>query len=923
MAIKYGTSGADNIRGGNQDDELYGLEGNDTLDGKSGADLVDGGAGDDTLKGGSGNDTLIGGAGADNLQGGSGTDAASYADSGAGVTIDLNAGTASGGDAQGDTFTAIENLIGSAYDDVLTGDNGANAIMGGAGDDTLDGGAGTDTAIFSGNLADYHIIAENGTITITDLRAGANDGVDVLVNFENLQFADQTITVDQVNNRPVTADDAGTADEDNAVTITILGNDSDPDGDILSVTGATNGTKVVNPDGTITYTPNADFNGTDSFTYTVSDGNGGTNTATVSVTINAVNDGPVAADDSAAVNEDNAVTITVLGNDSDIDGDTLSVTGATNGTNGTTVVNPDGTITYTPNADFNGTDTFTYTISDGNGGTSVARIDVTVEAVNDAPIAANDLAITDEDAAVMVDVLLNDTDDAGGGVGQSGQGTLDVTGATNGANGVVTVNPDGTVTYTPDAGWAGNDSFTYTVTDDGGATATATVDVTVNAVDDMLTGTDLAETMIGGAGRDTANYASSNAGVSVDLNSGQGSGGHAAGDSLVDVEDIVGSGYNDSLKAGAGVNNLSGGAGNDWLNGGAGGDVLDGGADVDWVNYGGSGAGVTVNLGLGTGTGGDADGDTLSSIENIWGSAHDDVFVGDAGNNWFYGGDGADSFDGGDGVADTATFAGSAAGITVNLGLGIGQGGQAEGDTFANIEHIRATAHADVLTGDAGGNWLVGGAGADVIDGGAGGDVLSFSGSASGVTVDLALGTGTGGDAQGDTYFNVESIRASEQGDTLTGNAANNWLYGAGGNDVISGGLGNDSMVGGTGNDTYNFARGDGADTVDNRGRAADADTLQFGSGIAHDQLWFEQSGSDLVISVIGEDGTVKVTDWFSGSDNTIASIETATGDSLDVTGVNNLVTSMSAFSAPTGPAEDMPQPIRDALAVDLAANWQ
>lgn len=102
-----------------------------------------------------------------------------------------------------------------------------------------------------------------------------------------------------------------------------------------------------------------------------------------------------------------------------------------------------------------------------------------------------------------------------------------------------------------------------------------------------------------------------------------------------------------------------------------------------------------------------------------------------------------------------------------------------------------------------------------------------------------------------------------------------------------------------------------------------DGDKLVFGSGIAHDQLWFEQSGNDLVISVIGEDGTVKVTDWFSGSDNTISSIEPSTGDTLDVTGVAKLVTSMSAFSVPTGPSEDMPQATHDALAVDLAANWQ
>ncbi|WP_435066894.1 Ig-like domain-containing protein, partial [Christiangramia sp. 3-2217-3z] len=186
-----------------------------------------------------------------------------------------------------------------------------------------------------------------------------------------------TITINPVNDAPVAVDDSATTSEDTPVQIEVLNNDSDPDGDELTVTEVTqpgNGTAVINTDGTVTYTPNENFNGTDTFTYTISDGNGGTDTATVTVTIGAENDAPVAVDDSATTSEDTPVQIDVLNNDSDPDGDELTITEVTQPGNGIAVINTDGTVTYTPNENFNGTDTFTYTISDGNGGTDTATV---------------------------------------------------------------------------------------------------------------------------------------------------------------------------------------------------------------------------------------------------------------------------------------------------------------------------------------------------------------------------------------------------------------------------------------------------------------------------------------------------------------------------------------------------------------------
>ncbi|MCP5082216.1 MAG: tandem-95 repeat protein, partial [Alphaproteobacteria bacterium] len=287
-----------------------------------------------------------------------------------------------------------------------------------------------------------------------------------------------SITVNPVNDGPVALNDAASVDEDSAVTINVLANDSDLDGDALSVTAASagNGSVSIRPDGSLDYTPNANFNGTDTVTYTISDGNGATDTATVSITVNPVNDGPDAVNDTASVDEDSAVTINVLANDSDIEGDALSVTAASAG-NGSVSIRPDGSLDYSPNTNFNGTDTVTYTISDGNGATDTATVTITVNPVNDGPDALNDTASVDEDSAVTINVLANDSDLDGD--------ALSVTAASAG-NGSVSIRPDGSLDYTPNANFNGTDTVTYTISDGNGATDTATVSITVNPVNDAV-----------------------------------------------------------------------------------------------------------------------------------------------------------------------------------------------------------------------------------------------------------------------------------------------------------------------------------------------------------------------------------------------------------------------------------------------------
>ncbi len=363
---------------------------------------------------------------------------------------------------------------------------------------------------------------------------------------------------------------------------------------------------------------------------------------------------------------------------------------------------------------------------------------------------------------------------------------------------------------------------------------------------------------------------------------------HLIGSDFVDAlagnagnNNLWGLGGNDSLYGRAGNDLLFGGDGNDILEGGVGADTLNGGAGEDTVVYRASSAGITVNLLTGVAAGGEAVGDTLFSIEHVEGSAFADVLTGNAGNNmlWGNGGDdqlfggagndqldgsdgndalrggsGADYLSGGAGV-DTVYFQDSSAGVIVNLDSSVGPvhgfGGDAEGDTYYGIENAVGSNHHDSLNGTAGSNDLVGlggndyldggagndrlnggegddelagGAGADRLDGGNGSDWLAYWNSQSGVTVNLATGVGTGGDAQGDTYFGMENVWGSSYDDFIIGNAGNNVLAGLGGHDTL---------IGGGGQDTLRATGGHDILTGDGNGVVA-ADVFQIGLGGGH-----------------------------------------------------------------------------------------
>jgi len=334
------------------------------------------------------------------------------------------------------------------------------------------------------------------TATITYTPAADFNGPDSFtfkVNDASLDSAVATvsITVNAFNHPPVATDDTFISPEDTPLSVGapgVLGNDNDVDRDRLTavlVQGPGHGQVVLQADGAFTYTPALHFNGTDTFTYRANDGIVDSNVATVTLTITASNDVPIARDDVYNTPEDTPLTVSapgVLANDNDVeDGVTaLIAVLVTSPAHGRLVLQPDGAFVYTPNLHFNGNDSLTYQARDTSGTLSnTATVTITVLPVNDAPVAVNDSYTTDEDTALMVPapgVLANDSDV------DSATLTLSVVPP---LFGTLVLQPDGAFVYTPNLHFNGNDSFTYKLNDGSLDSNVAMVTITVNAVNDV------------------------------------------------------------------------------------------------------------------------------------------------------------------------------------------------------------------------------------------------------------------------------------------------------------------------------------------------------------------------------------------------------------------------------------------------------
>jgi large repetitive protein len=274
----------------------------------------------------------------------------------------------------------------------------------------------------------------------------------------------------RVNDTPVAVADTATTLEDTAVTIAVLGNDGGVGDAPIAIAPTTpaHGTVTVTANNRVLYTPVPGYNGPDTFTYTITDADGQTSTATVTVDVGAVNDAPIAVPDTAAASGA-PIEIAVLGNDSDPDGDALTVSSVTMPSSGSVTINPDGTLHYAPAPGFTGVVTFNYTVSDGHGGMATTTVTVDVAPGNHAPIAVPDSAAAG--GAIDIPVLANDSDPDGD--------PLTVTMVTTPSSGTVTINPDGSLHYTPAPGFVGDVTIGYTVSDGHGGMATSTLTIMV------------------------------------------------------------------------------------------------------------------------------------------------------------------------------------------------------------------------------------------------------------------------------------------------------------------------------------------------------------------------------------------------------------------------------------------------------------
>ena len=302
-----------------------------------------------------------------------------------------------------------------------------------------------------------------------------------------------SITVNPVNDPPVASPNTAMLAEDSFALVPLPATDVDGDSLTYSIVDQPAHGALSGSGASRTYTPDPNFNGPDSFTFKANDGSADSNTATVSLTVLPVNDAPVAVNDAATVDEDGAVSVAVLANDSDVDGDALSVTSVGAPAHGTAVLQSDGTVLYTPVANYNGGDSFVYSISDGNGGTDSAFVALTVTPVNDPPVATDSSALVAEDTPE--DVPLNATDIDGDPltyaiVTPPAHGTLSGSGATR--------------TYTPDRHYFGPDSFTFKANDGAADSNVATVSITVTRRDPATVNINDVSTQEGDAGETDA-----------------------------------------------------------------------------------------------------------------------------------------------------------------------------------------------------------------------------------------------------------------------------------------------------------------------------------------------------------------------------------------------------------------------------------
>jgi VCBS repeat-containing protein len=728
----------------------------------------------------------------------------------------------------------------------------------------------------------YDYSLNNDALNVQSLAAGqqVTDTFTYTVNDGNGGSATSslTVTVTGTNDGPVASADVAAVQEESTLQASgnVLGNDSDVDAnDRLSVSDAgvrngTYGNLTLNADGSYGYSLNNDALNvqslaagqtvTDTFTYTVDDGNGGSATSNLTVTVTGTNDGPVASADVAAVQEESVLSTSgnVLGNDSDVDAnDRLSVSdaGVRAGTYGSLTLNADGSYSYSLNNDALNvqslaagqqvTDTFTYTVDDGNGGSATSSLTVTVTGTNDGPVASADVAAVQEESVLSTsgNVLGNDSD-----VDANDRLSVSDAGVRAGTYGSLTLNADGSYSYSLNndalnvqslaAGQQVTDTFTYTVDDGNGGSATSNLTVTVTGTNDVP----VVAILIPDQG------VRAKKGFLIDLPDGT--------FQDVDQGDILA--YSAMQANGTAL---------PW-----------------WIQFNGTGlvfsgtppqsaGGTSIDIRviatdrLGTTTSDVVRVSIASSLgitvigtrrdDTLYGTDRDDTLDGAGGSDWMVGGDGDDTYlvdeevechDEGDRVVEALNQGYDTVKAWVDYTL----------PQHVEALFLQNSSDARDGTGNALDNWIVGNDRNNELNGQGGNDLVT---------------AGSGND----------ELYGGDGHDVLQGQAGNDDLYGGSGNDALLGGSGNDEMesglgagfmAGGTGNDklvtgtqatVVAFNKGDGYDQLEFENGSPI--TLSFGNGIRYEDLSVRREGSDLYFDVAGRThDSVRIDDYFRTS---------------------------------------------------------
>lgn len=692
-----------------------------------------------------------------------------------------------------------------------------------------------------------------------------------------------TLSVVNTNAAPEAADDSYAMDKNGTLSVSaaegVLANDADADGTPLNVQlveGPQHGTLTFNADGSFTYVPEAGFFGADSFSYRASDGLD-TDIATVNLTVNNVNGAPDAQADSYALNEGSTLVVDaangLLANDTDPDGTPLVASLLEGPQHGTLTINADGSFSYVPNPGFSGTDSFTYLANDGADQTQ-AVVTLTVNDVNAAPVGQADSYTLERNGTLVVDVangvLANDSDPDGD--------TLSATLLQSPQHGTFVLNVDGSFTYEPDAGFTGEDSFTYALFDGAEfVPVTVTLSVTPPARPEFILDDD----------DNVASFRFEEEGVSVFALGGNDWVTGSAFDDLIDLgsgdDDVDAGAGNDTLVGGEGYDRLFGEEGNDELIGGEGDDLLVGGEGTDLMaggrgddNYYVDNAGdivveganegcdmvrasVSYTLGdhveelllLGSeaidGTGNALDNALLGNdADNVLsGLAGNDILNGYGGNDTLIGGDGDDRLVGEDGddtliggAGDDSYYIDSVNDVIIE---DANQGWDAVFTTVsytagAHIEGIYLNGSQAInATGNALDNHLNGNSAANVLDGGDGND-----GIAAGRGDDIVLG-GAGEDR----------LYGDAGNDVLDGGEGGDMLYGGTGNDLLVGGAAADWLEGGAGSDTFVFRADDFRDLDGHIDYVVDFQGAGTSGTDNEDVLMFEGFGSNATLEFV------------------------------------------------------------------------